>query len=59
MENSEYERLINRGFRIYKQEKGKIFIKVKKGGWAVVCDYSDHRWEEIKNNPKTIVDYGK
>lgn len=59
MESSEYERLINRGFRIYKQDKGKIYIKLKKAGWAVVCNYSEERWTEIKNHPKTIVDYGK
>ena len=59
MKNSEYESLINKGFRIYKQDKYKIHIKVKKAGWAIVCDYSEERWTDIKNHPKTIVHYGR
>ena len=55
MKNSEYERLINKGFRIYKLDKGKIKIRNKKG-WSIVCDYSEARWLELLSKENTIHD---
>ena len=55
MKTSDYERLINKGFRIYKVDKKKIWIRNKKG-WSIVCDYSEARWSEILNKENTIRD---
>jgi hypothetical protein len=57
MEQLEYEKLINRGFRIIRINKNKIEIKVKKANWTKICEYSLVRWEELCNNPRTIVDH--
>ena len=50
-----YELLINKGFKIYKKAKGKIWIRNKKG-WSVVCDYSDTKWSEIETDEKSLID---
>ena len=55
MKNSEYETLINKGFRIYKINKDKIWIRNKKG-WSIVDNYSETRWSELLNNDKALCD---
>ena len=57
MEKSEYEKLINQGYRIIRFHRGNIQIKVKKANWTKVCAYSIIRWEELMANKKTIADY--
>lgn len=59
MEEQEYEALLNKGFRIYKTDQSKIYIRTKKGYWTPVSDYSKERWTDIQNNHKTLVDYGR
>lgn len=57
MENTEYEKLINQGFRIIRRHKNKIEIRTKRGGWTKVSDYSLERWEALLAFGKTIEDY--
>ncbi len=59
MIEQEYEALINKGFKIYKTDQSKIYIRTKRGQWAIVSDYSKERWTDIQNNHKTLVDYGR
>jgi len=56
MTQNDYEFLRNKGFRVYKIDKEKIWIKNRKG-WSLVCEYSEARWNEIKAHEKTIIDY--
>lgn len=57
MEKTEYERLINQGFRIIRFNKGVIEIRTRRGGWTKVSDYTLERWEELLACGKTIEDY--
>lgn len=58
MQKSEYENLINRGFRIirWNQRKGTIEILSKQGSWGWMAQYSESRWSEITGNEKTLVE---
>ena len=55
MKPSEYEFLRNKGFKIYKISKKKIYIRGNKY-WSVVCNYSEARWTEIQADAKAVVD---
>ena len=58
LDRADYERLINRGFRIvrWNQRKNTIEITNKKGTWSWMADYSEGRWSEIVSNEKTLVE---
>lgn len=57
MERQDYERLINRGFRIIRENNRRIEIKATSGEWSYLCDYTPEVWSELIQNEKTLNDY--
>lgn len=57
MQESEYEHLIRKGFRIvrWNQRRNTIEVFGSRRHWAWMSDYSDSRWSEIVSNEKTLV----
>jgi hypothetical protein len=51
-----YEWLINRGFKIIRENRNRIEIKTIHGGWSFLCEYSPHIWNKLLENDKTIKD---
>jgi len=56
MTRAEYERLINRGFRIYKKDAKNIYIKKPGPGWSIFSKYSEQRWIDLLNDDKSLQD---
>ena len=59
MSDAEQERLINQGFRIIRRHNNNIQIRTKRLRWILVSQYSEERWNELINHPKTLIYYGK
>jgi len=56
MQKTEYENLINRGFRIIRWNQRKSTIEIRTNrGWSWMDSYSESRWSEIVSNEKTLV----
>ena len=51
-----YEWLMNRGFTIIRENRGRIEVKIRDGTWSFLCPYSQYTWEELMSNEKTLQD---